>query len=92
MEANPKTAFAVDDQKAEAWFQALGRAGPASGVEETWAREALQRAAPEFVRHFTNLEYPVLLIRVEEFTFADRAAGIIPRRRVRREDEHWRFA
>jgi uncharacterized protein YhbP (UPF0306 family) len=92
MRANPKTAFAVDDQKAEAWFQALGTARPASGDDETWAREALQRAAPEFVRHFTNLEYPVLLIRVEEFTFADRGAGIIPRRRVRREDEHWRFA
>jgi hypothetical protein len=60
--------------------------------EETWAREALQRAAPEFTKHFTNLTYPVLLVRVEEFTFADRLAGIIPRRRLRREGEQWRFA
>jgi uncharacterized protein YhbP (UPF0306 family) len=92
MLANPTTAFAVDDQKAEAWFQALGTAHRAAADEEAWAREALQRAAPEFSRHFTNPDYPVLLVRVEEFTFADRGAGIIPRRRLRREGENWRFA
>jgi len=92
MLANPRTAFAVDDRKAEAWFQALGTAHPVTSDEDSWAREALQRAAPEFARHFTNLEYPVLLIRVEEFTFMDRFAGITPRRRLLREGGQWRFA
>jgi len=92
MLVNPRAAFAVDDQKAEAWLQALGTARRAAAEDETWAREALQRAAPEFVKHFANLAYPVLQVRVEEFTFADRGAGIIPRRRLRREGEQWRFA
>lgn len=92
MLANPRTAFAVDDRKAEAWFQALGTARPVSAEDEAWARRALERAAPEFVRHFTNPEYPVLRVQVEEFTFADRRAGVIPRRRLRREGERWRFA
>lgn len=92
MLANPRTAFAVDDRRAEAWFQALGTARLVSAEEEAWARRALERAAPEFAGHFTNPEYPVLQVRVEEFTFADRGAGIIPRRRLRREGERWRFA
>ena len=92
MQANPRTAFAVDDRKAEAWFQALGTARPAPPDDDAWAREVLQRAAPEFARHFTNLEYPVLLIHVDEFTFVDRLAGIIPRRRLLREGDQWRFA
>jgi uncharacterized protein YhbP (UPF0306 family) len=92
MLANPRTALAVDDQKAEAWFQALGTARLAAGDEEAWARDALQRAAPEFIRHFTNSDHPVLVVRVEEFTFVDRGAGIVPRRRLRREGEDWRFA
>jgi uncharacterized protein YhbP (UPF0306 family) len=92
MQANPRTAFAVDDRKAEAWLQALGTARPASPDEEAWARAALQRAASEFTRHFSNPEYPVLAVHVEEFTFVDRAAGIIPRRRLVREGDQWRFA
>jgi len=92
MRANPRSAFTVDDGKVEAWFQGLGTARPASREEEAWAREALQRAAPEFARHFTNPESPVLLVRPEEFTFVDRLAGIIPRRRLLREDDRWRFA
>jgi uncharacterized protein YhbP (UPF0306 family) len=91
MRANPKTALAIDDGKAEAWFQALGTVRPAAADEDAWAREALQRAAPEFVRHFSNVEYPVLLVHVEEFTFVDRQAGIIPRRRLVREGDQWRF-
>ena len=92
MLANPRTAFAVDDRRADAWFQGLGTARPATSEEEIWAREALEHAAPEFTRHFTNPEYPVLLIHVEEFTFVDRGAGITPRRRVLREGDRWRFA
>jgi len=92
MQANPRTAFAVDDRKAEAWFQALGTAHPAALGDDAWAREALQRAAPEFARHFTNPEYPVLLIHVDELTFVDRLAGITPRRRLLREGDQWRFA
>jgi uncharacterized protein YhbP (UPF0306 family) len=92
MQANPMTALAVDDGKAEAWFQGLGTARRAAADEEAWARGALQRAAPEFVSHFTNVEYPVLLVHVEEFTFVDRQAGIIPRRRLVREGDQWRFA
>ena len=92
MQANPRTAVAVDDGKAEAWFQGLGTARAAAADEEAWAREALQLAAPEFTRHFTNVEYPVLLVHVEEFTFVDRHAGIIPRRRLVREGDQWRFA
>ena len=92
MQANPRTAVAVDDGKAEAWFQGLGTARAAAADEAAWAREALQLAAPEFTRHFTNVEYPVLLVHVEEFTFVDRHAGIIPRRRLVREGDQWRFA
>ncbi len=92
MLANPRAAFAVDDRKAEAWLQALGSARLATSEEEVWAREALQRAAPEFVRHFGNPEYPVLMIHVDEFTFADRGAGITPRRRLVRDGDQWRFA
>ena len=43
---------------------------------------------PEHVEHLA----PIHVVRVEEFTFADRGAGIIPRRRLRREGEDWRFA
>ncbi len=92
MLANPHTAFAVDDRKAEAWFQALGSARPATSEEEIWARDALQQAAPEFTRHFSNPEYPVLLVHVGEFTFVDRGAGITPRRRLVRDGDQWRFA
>jgi uncharacterized protein YhbP (UPF0306 family) len=92
MQANPRTAFAVDDRKTEVWFQALGTARPATADEDSWARDALQLAAPEFARHFTNLAHPVLLVHVEEFTFVDRTAGITPRRRLLREGDQWRFA
>lgn len=92
MLANPRVSFAVDDRKAEAWFQALGMARLATPVEDEWAREALAAAAPEFGRHFSNSEYPVLKITVSEFTFVDRAAGIVPRQHLVRDGGPWRFA
>ena len=92
MLANPRVSFAVDDGKAEAWFQALGTARLAAAAEDEWAREALQRAAPEFVRHFTNPDYPVLRVNVNEFTFVDRPAGIVPRQHLILDGTAWRFA
>ncbi len=70
--ANPRVGFAVDDRKTETWLQGLGRAALVAGDEEAWAREQLRGAVPEFVRHFTNADYPVLRIRAEVLTFADR--------------------
>jgi len=57
-----------------------------------WAREALQRAAPEFAHHFTNPDYPVLIIRVDELTFADRSGGVYPRQHLVLADGVWRLA
>ncbi len=91
MRVNPRVAFAVDDRKAEAWLQGLGRAKLAGPEHDAWARAALQRVAPEFTRHFNNPEYPVLLIRVDELTFADRPNGI-PRKHVINQNERWVFA
>ncbi|HXF81334.1 MAG TPA: pyridoxamine 5'-phosphate oxidase family protein [bacterium] len=92
MRANPRVSFAVDDGKAEAWFQALGTARPVSPDEERWAREALRAAAPEFVRHFDNPDYPIIRISPSEFTFVDRGAGIVPRQHLILGPEGWRFA
>ena len=92
MRVNPRVAFAVDDRKAEAWLQGMGKAEPAGAEDEAWAREQLQRVAPEFTRHFNNPEYPVLLIRVDELTFADRPNGIHPRKHVINQNERWVFA
>ena len=89
---NPRTAFAVDDRKADAWLQGLGRASVLKGDDEARARDELQRVAPEFTRHFTNLEYPVLLIQIDEVTFVDRPGGIYPRQHFERRDGEWRFA
>ena len=69
---NPRVGFAVDDRKTEAWLQGLGRAAVVGGGDETGAREQLQQAAPEFTRHFSNPDYPVLRIRPDELTFANR--------------------
>jgi len=92
MLANPRVSFAVDDRKTEAWLQALGTARPASPAEDAWAREALQRVAPEFVQHITNPDYPVLAVLVDEFTFVDRAVGIVPRQHLILSEVGWRFA
>jgi len=91
MLANPRTAFAVDDRRADAWLQGLGLAERLEADEERRAREALQRVAPEFTHHFTNPDYPVLRIRVQELTFADRPHGIYPRQRLVRQGERWAF-
>ena len=91
MLANPRVGFAVDDRKAEAWLQGLGRAKLAGPEHDAWARAALQRVAPEFTRHFNNPEYPVLLIRGDELTFADRPNGI-PRKHVINQSGKWVFA
>lgn len=91
MRVNPKVGFAVDDRKAEAWLQGLGTAVPAASDDEAWARERLRERAPEFTHHFTNPEQPVLFIRVEELTFADRPNGIYPRRHLIWREE-WVFA
>lgn len=92
MMENPRTAFAVDDRKAEVWLQGIGTAGLLSGDEDAQARVALQNVAPEFIRHFTNPEYPTLIIRVDELTFADRPQGIYPRQHLVLRDGVWRFA
>jgi uncharacterized protein YhbP (UPF0306 family) len=76
LRANPRVGFAVDDRRTEAWLQGAGGAAPVSGDAETWARDALSQAAPEFVRHFSNLEFPVLRIRAQEITFVDRRQRI----------------
>jgi len=92
MLANPRTALAVDDRKVEAWLQGLGSAAVVTGGDEAWARARLQQAAPEFSRHFTNPDYPIVLIRVDDLTFIDRPNGIAPRQRLIRGDGAWRFA
>jgi uncharacterized protein YhbP (UPF0306 family) len=92
MLANPRVSFAADDRTAEAWFQALGTARPASPEEERWARAALSAAVPGFVRHFDNPEYPIVRILTSEFTFVDRGAGIVPRQHLILGPEGWRFA
>ncbi|MDQ7843119.1 MAG: pyridoxamine 5'-phosphate oxidase family protein [Armatimonadota bacterium] len=92
MLANPRVGFAVDDRTTGAWLQALGTARPATTEEEAWAREALRRAAPEFTAHFSNPDYPVLAVLVGEFTFIDRAAGIVPRQHLILGPGGWRFA
>lgn len=92
MMANPRTGFAVDDRRADAWLQGVGTAAVVRAGEEAWAREALQQVAPEFTHHFTNSEYPIVVIRIDELTFADRAGGIYPRQRVLLRDGEWRFA
>ena len=90
--SNPRAAFAVDDRRADAWLQGVGAAGPVDAADERWAREQLQVAAPEFTRHFTNLEYPVLVLRVDELTFVDRPGGIYPRQHLVLREGVWRFA
>lgn len=92
MLANPRTAFAVDDRKADAWLQGLGSASVLKGDDEARARNELQRVAPEFTRHFSNLEYPVLLIKIDEVAFVDRPGGIYPRQHLNLRDGEWRFA
>ncbi|MGH2436777.1 MAG: pyridoxamine 5'-phosphate oxidase family protein [bacterium] len=92
MRANPNVAFAVDDNKVEAWFQGLGQAKIITGPDEGWAREQLQRAAPEFAKHFANPDYPVLSIGLREFTFVNRNGGITPRQHLIRQGDDWRFA
>jgi len=92
MLANPRTSFAVDDRKADAWLQGLGTAAVIKGLDETRARDELKGVAPEFTRHFTNPEYPVLLIKIDEITFVDRPGGIYPRQHLELRDGEWRFA
>lgn len=92
MLVNPRTAFAIDDRKAEAWLQGAGMATALKGADDGRAREQLQRVAPEFIRHFTNPEYPTLVITVDELTFVDRPNGIYPRQHVVLRDGEWRFA
>ncbi len=92
MLANPRTGFAVDDRRADAWLQGVGTAAVVRTAEDGWAREALQRAAPEFAHHFTNPDYPVLIIRVDELTFADRSGGVYPRQHLVLADGVWRLA
>lgn len=91
MLANPRTALAVDDHRVDAWFQALGSAAVVSGDDDRWARAELQRAAPEFGRHFTNPDFPILRVEVTEFTFVDRTGGITPRQHLVLRDGSWRF-
>lgn len=92
MLANPRTAFTIDDRKVEAWLQGSGNAATLAGADDAWAREALQKAVPEFSRHFTNMEFPTLVIRPDLFTFVDRPNGISPRQRLLLRDGEWRFA
>jgi uncharacterized protein YhbP (UPF0306 family) len=91
MRANPRTAFSIDDRKVEAWLQGLGSASTVTGADESWARAQLQQAAPEFSRHFTNPEYPILLIRADDLTFVDRPSGIVPRQHLRFTNQTWRI-
>jgi len=90
--ANPRGAFAVDDRQAEAWLQGLGLAARVGAQDDRWAREQLRNVAPEFTHHFENPEQPVLLLRVDELTFADRPNGIYPRQHVVLHDGRWEFA
>ncbi len=89
---NPRGAFAVDDRQAEAWLQGLGTATRVSAEDDRWARERLRQAAPEFTHHFNNPEQPVLFIRVDELTFADRPNGIYPRQHLVLHDGRWEVA
>lgn len=91
MLANPRAALAVDDRKVEAWLQGLGTVSVVSGEGEGWARDQLPRVAPEFTRHFSNPEYPILLIRLDELTYADRPNGIVPRQHLILAGEEWGF-
>ncbi len=91
MLANPRTAFAVDDRKAEAWLQGTGVATTLEGDDDGRARKQLQAIAPEFTRHFTNPEYPTLLIKVDELTFVDRPNEIYPRQHLVLRNGEWRF-
>lgn len=92
MLANPRTAFAVDDRKVEAWLQGVGFAAVVTGDDAAWARSQLERAAPEFARHFANPEFPIVLIRADDLTFVDRSNGIAPRQHLFQRDGVWRFA
>lgn len=92
MLTNPRTAFAVDDRQAEAWLQGLGTASVVRADEERRAREELRTVAPEFTHHFTNPDYPVLIIRVDELTFADRSGDIYPRQHLLLRDGVWGVA
>lgn len=92
MRANPRTAFAIDDRKVEAWLQGLGIATQVEGADDAWARAQLQRVAPEFTRHFTNPDFPIILIKAADLTFADRANGITPRQHLVLTNHSWRFA
>ncbi len=89
---NPRAAFAVDDRQADTWLQGVGTVNEVTGDDEQWAREQLRQAAPEFTRHFTNPEYPVLVIHADEVTFVDRGGGIYPRQHLVLRDGVWRFA
>lgn len=90
--ANPRGAFAVDDRQAEAWLQGLAIASRATSEDDRWARERLRQVAPEFTHHFNNPEQPVLLLRVDELTFADRPGGIYPRQHLALRDGRWGFS
>ena len=92
MRANPRTAFTIDDRQAAAWLQGTGVAGPVGPEDDRWARETLQIVAPEFTHHFTNPDQPVLLVRAEEMTFADRPGGIYPRQHLILRTGRWEFA
>jgi uncharacterized protein YhbP (UPF0306 family) len=91
MRANPRAAFTIDDRKVEAWLQGAGTAEVLTGNADAWAREALAQAAPEFSRHFANMEYPTLAIHPDLFTFVDRGNGIHPRQRLVLRDGEWGF-
>ncbi len=92
MRANPRTAFAIDDRKVEAWLQGLGMASQVTGADDAWARAQLQHVAPEFTRHFSNPDFPIILIKSADLTFADRANGITPRQHLVLTNHSWRFA
>ncbi len=90
MLANPRVGFAVDDRRTEAWLQGRGPVAVVTGSDEAWGREQLLQAAPEFVRHFSNPDYPVLRIQPEELNFVDRSNKI--RTCLMRRDGRWGFA
>ena len=69
----------------------MGAAVVLAGDMDGEARTQLQGVAPEFTRHFTNPEYPTLLIKVDELTFVDRPNGIYPRQHIVLRDGEWRF-
>src|SRR3989442_4836281 len=47
MLANPRTAFAADDRRADAWLQRLGAATVIRDDNGAWVRQSLRQAAPE---------------------------------------------